>query len=178
MTHFLMSASSLMMSSVEILLLSWRKRGENFPSMSRLPWASLNTCLETQTGLQCLPHTSNILFTLSNKVKGVQAHVMQTHYLYCNMYCISGTQSWGNPEQPISQIYFNKFRRIRKVKYSDSSVFSLLMLVSFNAAALGQFQRSIQTDLFLHHIYSCLTWQPRQTASCTGPSVGTSAWQL
>lgn len=26
--------------------------------------------------------------------------------------------------------------------------------------------------------YFCLTWQPKQTASCTGPSVGMSAWQL
>lgn len=26
--------------------------------------------------------------------------------------------------------------------------------------------------------YSCLTWQPRRMASCTGPSVGMSAWQL
>lgn len=42
-----MSASSLMRSSVEILLLSCRYSGENLPSMSKLPWASLNTCLET-----------------------------------------------------------------------------------------------------------------------------------
>lgn len=26
--------------------------------------------------------------------------------------------------------------------------------------------------------YFCLTWPPRQTASCTGPSVGMSVWQL
>lgn len=45
-THFLMSASSLMRSSVEILPLSCRYSGENLPSMSKLPWASLNTCLE------------------------------------------------------------------------------------------------------------------------------------
>lgn len=45
-TRFLMSASSLRRSSVEILLLSCRCSGENLPSMSKLPWASLNTCLE------------------------------------------------------------------------------------------------------------------------------------
>lgn len=45
-TYFLMSISSLIRSSVEILLLSWRYRGENFPSVSKLPCASLNTCLE------------------------------------------------------------------------------------------------------------------------------------
>lgn len=47
-THFLLSISSLIRSSVEILLLSCRYRGENFPSVSKLPCASLNTCLELQ----------------------------------------------------------------------------------------------------------------------------------
>lgn len=32
--------------------------------------------------------------------------------------------------------------------------------------------------IFWHIDYSCLTWQPRRMASCTGPSVGMSAWQL
>ena len=113
-THFLMSASSLMMSSVEILLLSWRYRGENLPSMSRLPWASLNTCLETQyTRLQRRPRAKSQTFSFTIKVSGIhQAEnagswlkmQMQCRFIHfqfeavrllkCLLHCVSINKNW------------------------------------------------------------------------------------